>query len=76
MNDCEIIRSAASKAKRTLVLGGGFIGMEVASVLAQKNIETTLVICGIESGAAFLPRKSPSPKRDLYRVEHKRARKG
>jgi len=44
MSDSSAIRSAAATAKRAVVVGGGFIGMEVASVLAQKNIETTLVI--------------------------------
>lgn len=44
MNDSESIRSKASAAKRAVVIGGGFIGMEVASVLAQKNIEISLVI--------------------------------
>src|ERR1051326_7543048 len=43
MRDSENIRSRATTAKRAVVIGGGFIGMEVASVLAQKNIETTLV---------------------------------
>src|SRR5215469_2331647 len=42
MADSEAIRSAAAKA--AVVAGGGFIGMEVASVLAQKNVRTTLVI--------------------------------
>ena len=44
MSDSEQIRSKASGAKSAVVIGGGFIGMEVASVLAQKNIATTLVI--------------------------------
>jgi NADPH-dependent 2,4-dienoyl-CoA reductase/sulfur reductase-like enzyme len=44
MSDSIRIRSAAATAKRAVVVGGGFIGMEVASVLAQKKIETTLVI--------------------------------
>jgi NADPH-dependent 2,4-dienoyl-CoA reductase/sulfur reductase-like enzyme len=44
MSDSETIRSKAADAKKAVVIGGGFIGMEVASVLAQKNIETTLVI--------------------------------
>jgi NADPH-dependent 2,4-dienoyl-CoA reductase/sulfur reductase-like enzyme len=44
LSDAERIRSEASGAKRAVVVGGGFIGMEVASVLAQKNIETSLVI--------------------------------
>ena len=42
--DSRRIRTAAENCKRAVVLGGGFIGMEVASVLAQKNIETTLIL--------------------------------
>lgn len=42
MSDSAAIRSAVAKA--AIVVGGGFIGMEVASVLAQKNVRTTLVI--------------------------------
>ena len=44
MSDSSLIRSAAATAKRAVVVGGGFIGMEVASVLTQKNVATTLVI--------------------------------
>jgi NADPH-dependent 2,4-dienoyl-CoA reductase/sulfur reductase-like enzyme len=44
MSDSKIIRSAAEKAKHAVVIGGGFIGMEVASVLAQKRIEVAMVL--------------------------------
>jgi len=44
LRDSETIRSRSEGAKTAVVIGGGFIGMEVASVLAQKNIQTTLVI--------------------------------
>src|SRR5262252_5004415 len=44
MTDSKIIRSAAEKAKHAVVIGGGFIGMEVAAVLAQKGIEVALVL--------------------------------
>jgi NADPH-dependent 2,4-dienoyl-CoA reductase/sulfur reductase-like enzyme len=44
LKDSETIRSRSAGAKSAVVIGGGFIGMEVASVLAQKNIESTLVI--------------------------------
>lgn len=44
MDDSRKIRTSAENSKRAVVLGGGFIGMEVASVLAQKNIETTLIL--------------------------------
>jgi 3-phenylpropionate/trans-cinnamate dioxygenase ferredoxin reductase subunit len=44
MHDSKNIRDSAASSKRAAVIGGGFIGMEVASVLAQKKIETTLII--------------------------------
>lgn len=44
MNDSKHIRGAAEKAKRAIVIGGGFIGMEVAAVLAQKGIEVAMVL--------------------------------
>jgi len=44
LNDSKRIRDAAQRAKHALVIGGGFIGMEVAAVLAQKGIEVTLVL--------------------------------
>ncbi|HET7206106.1 MAG TPA: FAD-dependent oxidoreductase [Terriglobales bacterium] len=44
MCDAQNIRSRIAGARSAVVIGGGFIGMEVASVVAQKNIETTLII--------------------------------
>jgi NADPH-dependent 2,4-dienoyl-CoA reductase/sulfur reductase-like enzyme len=44
VNDSKAIRKAAEKAKHAVVIGGGFIGMEVAAVLAQKGIEVALVL--------------------------------
>jgi NADPH-dependent 2,4-dienoyl-CoA reductase/sulfur reductase-like enzyme len=44
LNDSAGIREHAAGARRAAVIGGGFIGMEVAAVLAQKGIETTMVI--------------------------------
>ena len=44
LKDSETIRSKSASAKEAVIVGGGFIGMEVAAVLAQKNIQTTMVI--------------------------------
>src|SRR6266568_2499238 len=44
VSDSKNIRSAAEKAKHALVIGGGFVGMEVAAVFAQKGIEVTMVL--------------------------------
>ena len=44
LKDSATIRSKSASTKEAVIIGGGFIGMEVASVLAQKSIQTTLVI--------------------------------
>ncbi|HLK48170.1 MAG TPA: FAD-dependent oxidoreductase [Bryobacteraceae bacterium] len=44
LEDSRQIRTHAESARRAAVIGGAFIGMEVASVLAQKKIETTLIL--------------------------------
>jgi NADPH-dependent 2,4-dienoyl-CoA reductase/sulfur reductase-like enzyme len=44
LDDSKRIRERAGSAKRAVVIGGGFIAMEVSSVLAQKGIETTMVM--------------------------------
>ena len=42
--DSAAIRDHAANAQRAVVIGSGFIGMEVASVLAQKGIDTTMIL--------------------------------
>ncbi|MCC7340525.1 MAG: FAD-dependent oxidoreductase [Bryobacterales bacterium] len=46
LEDSKRIREKAGNAKRAVVIGGGFIAMEVASVLARQGIETTMVLPG------------------------------
>jgi 3-phenylpropionate/trans-cinnamate dioxygenase ferredoxin reductase subunit len=44
LDDSKSIRRSADSVKRAVVVGGGFIGMEVAAVLAQKSIDVTMVL--------------------------------
>lgn len=44
LEDSKRIRQKMGSAKRAVVIGDGFIAMEVTSVLAQKGIETTMVL--------------------------------
>ncbi|HYW48475.1 MAG TPA: FAD-dependent oxidoreductase [Bryobacteraceae bacterium] len=44
LDDSKAIRQNAQNVKRAVVIGSGFIGMEVAAVLAQKGIEVTMVL--------------------------------
>lgn len=41
--DSQAIRSQIRRGKRAVVIGSGFIGMEVASVLARRGVRTTMV---------------------------------
>lgn len=41
--DCELILEAAQNADRAVVIGSSFIGMEMASGLAQKGVKVTVV---------------------------------
>ena len=42
--DSKRIRARAANAKRAVVLGGGFIAMEVAAVLAGGGVQTTMIV--------------------------------
>jgi NADPH-dependent 2,4-dienoyl-CoA reductase/sulfur reductase-like enzyme len=44
LDDSKSIRQRAQGVQHAVVIGGGFIGMEVAAVLAQKSIEVTMVL--------------------------------
>jgi NADPH-dependent 2,4-dienoyl-CoA reductase/sulfur reductase-like enzyme len=44
MRDSRQIRELAMTARRAAVVGGGFIAMEAASVLAQRKLETTMLV--------------------------------
>lgn len=43
LHDAETIRERAEHAERAIIVGGGFIGTEVASVLVQQGLEVTLI---------------------------------
>jgi NADPH-dependent 2,4-dienoyl-CoA reductase/sulfur reductase-like enzyme len=44
LDDSRAIRQRARSVKHAVVIGGGFIGMEVAAVLAQQGVEVTMVL--------------------------------
>jgi NADPH-dependent 2,4-dienoyl-CoA reductase/sulfur reductase-like enzyme len=46
LHDSDHIRAAAQAAERAVVVGGGFIGMEVASSLRQLGLAVTLIHMG------------------------------
>jgi len=44
LDDSKAIQRSAERVKRAVVIGGGFIGMEVSAVLSQKGIEVTMIL--------------------------------
>lgn len=46
LEDSRHIRESADNAKRAVVIGGGYIGLETSAVLAQKELPVTLVVSG------------------------------
>jgi NADPH-dependent 2,4-dienoyl-CoA reductase/sulfur reductase-like enzyme len=53
LSDSKRLRDVSARTKRALVVGGGFIVMEVASVLASRGIETTVLVRQDRFGTAF-----------------------
>lgn len=45
-DDSEAIQAAMSKAHRAVVIGGGFIGCEIAAASVQKGLDTTIIEVG------------------------------
>lgn len=43
LEDCDIIKDWLNNTKKAVIIGGGFIGCEVAAVLAKKGIDVTML---------------------------------
>jgi NADPH-dependent 2,4-dienoyl-CoA reductase/sulfur reductase-like enzyme len=65
--DSEAIRDAAAQAKRAVVVGGGFIGMEVAASLRALDLEVTLIDPAQGLFARLRSRQLSDELADLYR---------
>ncbi|MGE5386752.1 MAG: FAD-dependent oxidoreductase [Betaproteobacteria bacterium] len=55
LDDAEAIRAKAQKARRAVVIGGSFIGLETAASLRQKGLEVTLLERGMLLGKLEMP---------------------
>lgn len=69
MADADAIRIAASRARRAVIVGGGWIGSEVAASLRQLGLEVTLVIDGNAPLEGVLGAEVAAVYRDLH-LEH------
>jgi 3-phenylpropionate/trans-cinnamate dioxygenase ferredoxin reductase subunit len=68
LDDVERIRAGLAGARRVVVIGGGFIGMEVAAVLIQRGHEVTV----LEAGARILGRSVDPMTAGFLESEHAR----
>jgi 3-phenylpropionate/trans-cinnamate dioxygenase ferredoxin reductase subunit len=55
LDDYEKLRAQADKTSEFIVIGGGFIGSEIAAVLAMNGCATTLVFPGSSIGQRIYP---------------------
>jgi len=46
LEDSDALGAAISKSRRAVVVGGGFIGCEIAAACAQKGLDTTIIEIG------------------------------
>lgn len=65
LHDSDRIRAAAATAERAVVVGGGFIGMEVAASLRGLGLQVTLIHTG---RGLFDQFRSPQLSRDLLEL--------
>ena len=55
LDDSDAIRGAAAKAKHAAVIGGSFIGVEVAAALVTYKVDTTVIVKGKTIWDKFMP---------------------
>lgn len=65
--DAHALRDAFAGARRTVIIGAGFIGLEFATVAAAHGIETTV----IEASDAILKRALSRPMADYLHAWHR-----
>ncbi len=66
LDDSRRIRDQATQGKRAVVIGGGFIAMEGASSLAQRGVETTMVVREDRIWKAFFTEEMSNSFRRYY----------
>lgn len=65
-NDVASIRADMSAGKRALIIGGGYIGLETAAVMAEKGLTVTVV----EMSMRLLQRVASAVISDYFRLLH------
>ncbi len=66
IEDVDLIRPLLSPAKRLVVVGGGYIGLEVAAVAVKHGLEVTI----LEAAGRVMERAVSAPLSKFYQEEH------
>jgi len=69
IDDVELIRPALAPGKRLVLVGGGYIGLEVAAVSAKRGADVTVV----EMGGRVMSRVVCEPVSAFFQAEHEKA---
>ena len=67
LSDADVLRGRIGPARRMLIIGGGYIGLEMAAVARQSGMEVTLV----EQAPRILQRVAASETADYFRAMHR-----
>lgn len=67
IDDYEHVRTLADRGAKFIVLGGGFIGSEIAAALATKGCPVSMIFPAASIGAHFYPPALSAFVNDLYR---------
>lgn len=76
LQDSRNIRNAYPSARRAVIVGGGYIGMEVAAVLKQKGLDVTMVFPGDHLQPRVFTPEMAEYFEDYYRRQGVRLLKG
>ena len=69
--DADALAAAIAPGRRALIVGGGYIGLEAAAVLAEKGLAVTV----IEAAPRILGRVAAPATADYFRALHRVARR-
>jgi 3-phenylpropionate/trans-cinnamate dioxygenase ferredoxin reductase subunit len=69
LDDYRRLREVAGDGVRVAVIGGGFIGSEIAAALAMNGCDVTIVFPDPGIGARLFPRELSSSVNDYYREQ-------
>ena len=66
LNESLILRQSMEKDRKIIIIGGGFIGLEIAAVCAERGLE----VCVIEQESRLMKHAVPDDVSEFYKDYH------